>query len=86
MMQQQKKGEMCHSCHYETFSYSSFAQLCNVRTHGPIHGGIFWLHVQQKATEEAGFNSAAPDTSAWEWLRTKTKHLKLLFSGKEPAY
>ena len=26
MMQQQKKGEMCHSCCYETYNYSSLAQ------------------------------------------------------------
>lgn len=86
MMQQQEKGEMCHSCHYETFNHSSFAQPCNVRTDGPIHSGMFWLHVWQEAADEACFNSTAPGTSAQEWLRTENKHLKLLFSGNRTAY
>lgn len=70
----------------ETYSYSSFAQTCSVRSQGPIRSDDFWLHLWQEAADATDYNSATPSTSAWEWLGTKNKDLKLLVSVKEPAY
>lgn len=77
---------MCHSCYYETYNCSSSAQTCSVRTQGPVCSDVFWLHLWKEAADEAGYYSATPSTSAWEWLGTTNKHLKLLVSDKEPAY